>query len=50
MKPIRSSSSIAEHQAITSAAGKSHFVSASRTTFKQSLMSSVISPSSLIST
>jgi hypothetical protein len=44
MKLTRSLSSIAEHQAITSAAGKSQFLNASRTTFKQPSMSSVIGP------
>jgi hypothetical protein len=37
MNPTRSFSSIAEHQAITSSAGKSHPLSASRTTFKRVL-------------
>lgn len=50
MKPTRSFSSIVEHQAITSAAGKSHFLSASMITLKPSSMSSAISASSLIST
>jgi hypothetical protein len=50
MKPTRSLSSIAEHQAVTSAAGRSHFARDWRTTSKQSSISWVISPSSLIST
>jgi len=41
---------IAEHQMLPSSAGKSHSISASMTTLKQSSMSSVIIPSSLIST
>jgi hypothetical protein len=48
MKPTRSFSTIAVHQAVTSSTGKSHFASALMTTLRQSSMSSVISPSSFI--
>ena len=50
LKHTPSLSFIAEHQAITSAAGRWHFWRPLRSTLKQSSMSSVISPSSLIST
>jgi hypothetical protein len=43
MKPIRSLSIIAEHQAINSDIGNSLFLTASRTTFRQPSMSSAIS-------
>ena len=50
MKPIRSASRMAEHHVTTSSLGKSHVVTASITTLRQLSMSSVIRPSSLIST
>src|SRR5579871_7947 len=50
MKPTRSLAVIAEHQVNASAAGRSLFLSAVMTTSRQLSMSSVIMPSSLIST
>jgi len=50
MNPTRSFWSMSRHQAINSLAGRSHFWRAWMTTFRHSSMSSVINPSSLIST
>jgi len=50
MNPTRSFLSMSRHQAISSLAGRPHFWKAWMTTFRHSSMSSVINPSSLIST